>query len=55
MSTKNYDFKTTLVTGAGGGIEKPPEATDSRRQKVIIVGRTEATLESTAKEIGATA
>lgn len=56
MSTKNYDFKCALVTGGGGGIGKAiSQQLIKDGKKVIIVGRTESNLKSTAKEIGAEA
>ncbi|KAI8631778.1 NAD(P)-binding protein [Xylariaceae sp. FL1651] len=48
------DFKCALVTGGGGGIGKAlSEYFISKGKKVIIAGRTESSLQSTAKEIGA--
>lgn len=56
MSSTNYDFQTALVTGGGGGIGKAiSQQLIKDGKKVIIVGRTESTLEITAEEIGAAA
>ncbi|KAK9423217.1 putative Short-chain dehydrogenases/reductase [Seiridium unicorne] len=53
-SSKNMDFKCALVTGGGGGIGKAlSHYFVSQGKKVIIAGRTESNLKSTAKEIGA--
>ncbi|KXJ90262.1 short-chain dehydrogenase [Microdochium bolleyi] len=50
------DFKCALVTGGGGGIGRAlSEYFISKSVKVILVGRTESNLQSTAKEIGAAA
>jgi short-subunit dehydrogenase involved in D-alanine esterification of teichoic acids len=50
------DFKCAIVTGGGGGIGRAiSEYLLKQGKKVIIVGRTESRLQSTAKEIGATA
>lgn len=50
------DFKCALVTGGAGGIGRAlSEYFISKNIKVIIVGRTESKLQSTAKEIGAAA
>jgi short-subunit dehydrogenase involved in D-alanine esterification of teichoic acids len=55
MTTENYDFKTALVTGGGGGIGRAlSQQLIKDGKKVIIAGRTESNLKSTAKEIGAT-
>jgi short-subunit dehydrogenase involved in D-alanine esterification of teichoic acids len=56
MSSSNYDFKTALVTGGGGGIGKAlSQQLIKDGKKVIIAGRTESNLQSTSKEIGAAA
>jgi short-subunit dehydrogenase involved in D-alanine esterification of teichoic acids len=56
MATKNYDFKTVVVTGGGGGIGKAlSQQLIKDGKKVIIVGRTESNLKATASEIGAAA
>jgi short-subunit dehydrogenase involved in D-alanine esterification of teichoic acids len=56
MSSHNYSFKAALVTGGGGGIGKAlSQQLIKDGKKVIIAGRTESKLESTAKEIGAAA
>lgn len=56
MSSSNYNFKTALVTGGGGGIGKAlSQQLIKDGKKVIIAGRTESKLKDSAKEIGATA
>jgi short-subunit dehydrogenase involved in D-alanine esterification of teichoic acids len=56
MPSTNYDFKTALVTGGGGGIGKAlAQQLIKDGKKVIIVGRTESKLQESAKEIGAAA
>ncbi|KAF2621400.1 NAD(P)-binding protein [Macroventuria anomochaeta] len=56
MSSSNYSFKTALVTGGGGGIDKALSQQVIKDGKtVIIAGRTESKLKDSAKEIGATA
>jgi short-subunit dehydrogenase involved in D-alanine esterification of teichoic acids len=56
MSSSNYNFKTALVTGGGGGIGKAlSQQLIKDGKKVIIAGRTESNLQSTSKEIGAAA
>ncbi|KAL4999747.1 hypothetical protein BDV10DRAFT_164261 [Aspergillus recurvatus] len=56
MSTSNLPFTCALVTGGGGGIGKAFSAyLISKGVKVIIAGRTESNLQSTAREIGAAA
>jgi short-subunit dehydrogenase involved in D-alanine esterification of teichoic acids len=56
MSPSNYDFKTALVTGGGGGIGKAlSQQLIKDGKKVIIAGRTESNLKSACKEIGAAA
>jgi short-subunit dehydrogenase involved in D-alanine esterification of teichoic acids len=56
MSGPNYSFKTALVTGGGGGIGKAmAEQLVKDGKKVIIAGRTESKLQSSAKDIGAAA
>jgi len=50
------DFKCAIVTGGSGGIGRAmAERLLKQGKQVIIVGRTESTLQSTAKEIGAAA
>ncbi|KAJ1325839.1 oxidoreductase-like protein [Microdochium nivale] len=50
------DFKCALVTGGAGGIGRAlSEYFISKGVKVILVGRTESNLASTAKDIGAAA
>ncbi|KAH7382382.1 short-chain dehydrogenase [Phaeosphaeria sp. MPI-PUGE-AT-0046c] len=54
MSSTNYSFTTALVTGGGGGIGKALSAQLIRDgKKVLLAGRTESNLQSTAREIGA--
>ncbi|OCL11156.1 NAD(P)-binding protein [Glonium stellatum] len=54
MPARNLEFKCALVTGGGGGIGRAiSEWLISERKEVIIVGRTESKLKSTAEEIGA--
>ncbi|OTB06404.1 hypothetical protein M426DRAFT_55203 [Hypoxylon sp. CI-4A] len=54
MTSENLNFKCALVTGGGGGIGKAlSEYFISKGKKVIIAGRTESKLQTTAKEIGA--
>ncbi|KAF2019177.1 hypothetical protein BU24DRAFT_439449 [Aaosphaeria arxii CBS 175.79] len=54
MSSEIYNFTTALVTGGAGGIGKAiSERLIADGKKVIIAGRTESTLKSSAKEIGA--
>ncbi|KAH9904279.1 short-chain dehydrogenase [Xylariomycetidae sp. FL2044] len=56
MGSKNTSFKCALITGGGGGIGRAmAEYFIKRGKKVILVGRTESNLQSTAKEIGAAA
>jgi short-subunit dehydrogenase involved in D-alanine esterification of teichoic acids len=56
MSSSNYNFKTALLTGGGGGIGKAlAQQLIKDGKKVIIAGRTESNLQSSAKEIGAAA
>jgi short-subunit dehydrogenase involved in D-alanine esterification of teichoic acids len=56
MPSTNYDFKTALVTGGGGGIGKAlAQQLIKDGKKVIIAGRTESKLQETQKEIGAAA
>lgn len=56
MSSTNYEFKTALVTGGGGGIGKAlAQQLIKDGKKVIIAGRTESKLQEAAKEIGAAA
>tara|TARA_R110002003_G_scaffold197_5_gene15365 strand:- start:4452 stop:4592 length:141 start_codon:yes stop_codon:yes gene_type:complete len=46
MSSSNYDFKTALVTGGGGGIGKAlSQQLIKDGKKVIIAGRTESNLQ----------
>ncbi|KAL4779736.1 hypothetical protein BJX76DRAFT_68979 [Aspergillus varians] len=54
MPTSDLPFTCALVTGGGGGIGKALSSyLISKGIKVLIAGRTEATLQSTAREIGA--
>ena len=56
MASNNMDFQCALVTGGGGGIGKElSKYLISKGKKVLIAGRTESTLQSTAREIGAAA
>lgn len=56
MSSSNYQFKTALVTGGGGGIGKAlSQQLIKDGKNVIIVGRTESKLKESASEIGAKA
>ncbi|TLD36369.1 Short-chain dehydrogenase [Venturia nashicola] len=49
-------FNCAIITGGGGGLGRAfSEHLIKQGKKVIIVGRTESNLQSTAKEIGATA
>jgi short-subunit dehydrogenase involved in D-alanine esterification of teichoic acids len=51
-----FDFKTAIITGGGGGIGRAmAEALIKIGKKIIIVGRTESTLKTTAQEIKASA
>ncbi|KAJ9669758.1 hypothetical protein H2201_000143 [Coniosporium apollinis] len=53
---KTLDFNCTLITGGSGGIGRAmAQHLISQSEKVIIARRTESTLQSTAKEIGAAA
>lgn len=55
MAPHTLDFKCAVVTGGGGGLGRAfSEYLISQGKKVIIVGRTESKLQTTAKEIGAT-
>ncbi|KAI1412027.1 NAD(P)-binding protein [Hypoxylon sp. FL1857] len=54
MASENLAFNCALVTGGGGGIGKAlSQYFISKGKKVIIAGRTESKLRTTAKEIGA--
>ncbi|OJJ59556.1 hypothetical protein ASPSYDRAFT_149767 [Aspergillus sydowii CBS 593.65] len=54
MSTSNFPFTCALITGGGGGIGKALSAyLISKGVKVLIAGRTESNLKSTAQEINA--
>ncbi|KAL4913651.1 hypothetical protein BDW62DRAFT_159096 [Aspergillus aurantiobrunneus] len=54
MPTSNFPFTCALVTGGGGGIGKAFSSyLITKDIKVLIAGRTEANLQSTAREIGA--
>ncbi|ORY05820.1 short-chain dehydrogenase [Clohesyomyces aquaticus] len=56
MASNTFSFNTALVTGGGGGIGKAlSQWLIKEGKKVIIIGRTESTLKSSAQEIGATA
>ncbi|KAI1340710.1 NAD(P)-binding protein [Xylariaceae sp. FL0016] len=56
MTDNNLSFGCALVTGGGGGIGKAlSKYLISKGKKVIIAGRTESNLKSTAEEIGAVA
>ncbi|KAJ9661407.1 hypothetical protein H2198_001975 [Neophaeococcomyces mojaviensis] len=57
MGQSTYDLiDTALITGGAGGIGRAmAENLIRANKKVIIIGRTESKLQSTAKEIGATA
>lgn len=56
MTFKSLDFKCAIVTGGGGGLGRAmSEWLLSKGKKVIIVGRTESTLQAAAKEMKATA
>jgi NADP-dependent 3-hydroxy acid dehydrogenase YdfG len=53
--SKLLDFKCAIVTGGAGGIGRAiAEYLLKEGKEVILVGRTEATLQQTQKEIGAT-
>lgn len=54
MSSSNLNFNCAVVTGGGGGIGRAlAEYFISKGKKVLIAGRTESKLQSTAREIGA--
>ncbi|KAF2636813.1 short-chain dehydrogenase [Massarina eburnea CBS 473.64] len=56
MTSKNYNFKTAVVTGGGGGIGKAlAQQLVKDGKKVIIVGRTESKLKAAVKAINASA
>jgi len=53
MSPQTLGFQCAVITGGGGGLGKAmAEWLISQGKKVIIVGRTEKTLKSTAQELG---
>ncbi|KAI0380518.1 NAD(P)-binding protein [Hypomontagnella monticulosa] len=54
MASDKLNFNCALVTGGGGGIGRAfSEYLIFKGKKVIIAGRTESMLQTTAKEIGA--
>lgn len=54
MASPNLDFKCALITGGGGGIGRAmAQYFISKGKKVLLVGRTESNLRSTAEEINA--
>ncbi|PRP78875.1 hypothetical protein PROFUN_01048 [Planoprotostelium fungivorum] len=54
MSKGCYDWNVAVITGGGGGLGKAlAKSLIKKGKKVILMGRTEANLIETAKEIGA--
>jgi short-subunit dehydrogenase involved in D-alanine esterification of teichoic acids len=54
MSSSTYSFSTALITGGAGGIGRAlSERLIKDGKKVLIAGRTESNLKTTAKDIGA--
>lgn len=52
MAFETLDFKCAVITGASGGIgKKMAEWFSSQGKKVILVGRTEETLQKTSQEL----